>query len=129
MKQHFFLRGEWIGSREIPTWSTLDPQGGPRVNSSYVLFCPKCADIWGKMMHEAEGAYCQIVNSHCVEHAGFPSDATFSAPFAEPGQARNFAGMPEAVQRHDVAALCSFYSSNPTKFYYEPIELPETAGA
>lgn len=122
MKQHFFLNGAYLGSREIPTWTTLGGSEPPRVASSYLLICGKCGEIWGKMMHDHPEAFTQPVLSACREHALFPSDATFTVETDRYPNARHMGdceGFPPGVLEHDVASLCNFYLNNPAKFYHE----------
>lgn len=77
MKQSFFVRGHFLGSREIPTYyKSYD--GQLKITNSYVLFCPTCAEIWGRLMHEHWNAHCQILPRYCREHARFPDDGFFS---------------------------------------------------
>ena len=77
VKQHLFSHGAYLGSREIPTY-TKSSDGQLRINNSYVLFCPACGEVWGRLMHEHWGAFCQIIYRQCREHAKFPSDGFLS---------------------------------------------------
>ncbi len=108
MKQLFFLNGRYLGSREVPTYSQgLD--GGFRITSSYVLVCPKCGEIWGRLMHEHLQAYCQIIHTRCMEHAIFPSEGTLSSQCPYPGDLRGWApDWPKAATEHDIIALSTW---------------------
>lgn len=119
MKQHFFLRDKWLGSRDIPTHSECHDHR-MKVSDSYALFCPNCAEIWGKIMHDAAGAYCQVVTSRCPDHAAFPSDGTYSIPGDSryPDSRADLATMPKDVQVFDIASLSNFYLNHPEKWYW-----------
>lgn len=66
MKQHFFVEGRYLGSREIPNLvRSLD---GPQPHRSHVYFCPLCADIWGRLMTEPQLGWCQISTRKCRQH-------------------------------------------------------------
>lgn len=116
-EQHFFLGEEWLGSRQIPTFTDLGD--GAKVAPSYALFCPHCAKVWGKMMHDHKDAFCNPIVSSCLAHASFPSDATFTSYHGRYAQGlgpRDWNDdLPEAVMRHDIKAICSFYLAEPRR--------------
>ena len=119
--QHFFLGDQWLGSRKIPTF--VDLGMGMRPANSYALFCPHCAAIWGRIMHDHKDAYCQPVTSRCVVHMSFPSDGTFTSQygFNNPDDPRGWSEtLPEAVMLHDVLVVSSYYLTNPDKIFLIP---------
>ena len=117
MKQHIFLRDEYLGNRDIPTWTDIGDS--PKLANSYALFCPMCAEIWGKLMHDHPQAYCQVVTSCCVKHAEVPSDATFTVRSRWENDPRDSGGdeWPLSVRIHDTSALLNFYLNHPDKYY------------
>lgn len=119
--QHFFLGDAWLGKRKVPDYCDLGM--GARPTNSYALFCPHCAAIWGKIMHDHRQAYCQPVTSSCHLHATFPSDATFTSAYgmAQPDDPRGWTDdLPFAVAKHDVLALCQYYLAHPEKIHLIP---------
>lgn len=117
MKQHIFLRGEWIGARDIPTWDSLGPE--PSLAHSYALFCPKCAEIWGKLMHDHPEAYCQVETQYCRDHATQPSDGTFTrqSRWDDPRSWGYGGEWPREALLNDIIALTTFYLNHPEKWY------------
>lgn len=112
-KQHFFLKEEWIGARDIPT--TLDMKS---VQNSYALFCPTCTNIWARMMHEHPESYCQPLTRFCPDHARLASDGTFSSEMIIPGHALgDIQTMPKKAQVFDVASLSNFFLNHPERWY------------
>lgn len=117
--QHFFFGDKWLGSRVIPDFADLG--AGSRVANSYALFCPHCAVVWGRLMHDRQGAFCQPVISCCLKHATFPSDATFTSThgrYAAEGGPRDWSDdLPLPIMAHDIAALCNYYLAHPEKIF------------
>jgi hypothetical protein len=64
--QHFFVDGRHLGSRLIPT-NRLVPGLDVRPHHSYALFCMRCGEIWGRLMHEA-APLTQIICRPCLKH-------------------------------------------------------------
>lgn len=118
-EQHFFLGEAWIGSRQIPTYTDLGD--GQKVAPSYALFCPHCAKVWGRMMHDHKSAWCHPITSSCIDHATFPSDATFTSyhgRYAQGAGPRDWnEDLPPAVMRHDIQAMCNYFLSHPEKIF------------
>lgn len=102
--QHFFVKGKFLGSRTIPDYTMgLD---GMRINHSYVLVCPKCQEIWARLMHDHPMADTQIERVQCPEHAIWPSDGTLSAQSPYPGYLREWQpDWPKAASCHDIYVL------------------------
>ena len=106
-KQHFFSFGKYLGSRQIPDWTSIGPD--QKIASSYLLVCPECAEVWGKIMHEHPLAFTQVQVSRCANHAVFPSEGTLSIPDYLPGFPRTLdEDWPLAAIQHDVHALSHF---------------------
>lgn len=121
MARQVFLRYKYgfshsvenLGERHIPDyWQATE---GSKVSNSYVLFCPKCGEIWGRITHEHPSAYCQPVTSYCPDHMVFASDGTFSSNVKWAGDPRDSDGMPEAALKHDVISLCTYFINNPKR--------------
>jgi hypothetical protein len=64
--QHFFVNGHHLGTRQIPT-NRLVPGLEIRPHFSYALFCLRCGDIWGRLMHEPS-PLTQIICRPCLQH-------------------------------------------------------------
>jgi len=64
--QHFFVGQTYLGSRLIPDFRTI-PGIEVRRHHSYALFCPRCGDIWGRLIHDGAG-YTQLTHRSCVKH-------------------------------------------------------------
>lgn len=123
MKQHIFLRDRWIGSREIPTISAFLPGEEPKITDSYALFCPTCANIWARLMHDHPDTYCQCVLSFCDQHMQFSSDGTITAQCPPDGYPRGVFDAddwPREVLLHDIEAVCTFFLNHPEKCYLHP---------
>lgn len=65
--QHFFVLGKYLGSRQVPPF--MRASMGTRVTYSCCWYCPKCADIWARLI--VEGAdYAQCWTENCPKHGG-----------------------------------------------------------
>lgn len=49
--QHFFVGGAYLGSRIIPT-NRVIPGLEIREAHSLALFCMRCGDVWGRLIHD-----------------------------------------------------------------------------
>lgn len=120
MKQHIFLGDAYLGAREIQTWVSLG--GDSKVANSYALFCPNCAAIWARLMHEHKDAYCQAVTCRCAKHAIFPSDGTITTQSPYLGDPRRYTpdgGWPRAALLHDVESLSNYFLNHKDRYPYE----------
>jgi hypothetical protein len=72
--QHFFVQGRYLGSRQVPRFSTSSTFGA-RVTWTTCLFCPECADIWARLIVEDAG-YSQCWPERCPKHGGGELDRT-----------------------------------------------------
>jgi hypothetical protein len=72
--QHFFVDGIWLGSREIETMR-LVPGLEIRPHYSYVYFCMRCGEIWGRVLHD-RAKLTQAVSRACSSHG----DGRLSCP-------------------------------------------------
>lgn len=64
--QHFFVGSRHLGSRTIPDFRVV-PGLEVRRHYSYALFCMRCGEIWGRLLHEsAELTQCTI--RPCLRH-------------------------------------------------------------
>lgn len=68
-QQIFEADRQYLGQRLIPgfrrpedTWN-----GVARVTDSYAFFCPRCGEIWGRMVHEG-ATFTQCWSRNCAEH-------------------------------------------------------------
>lgn len=118
MKQHLFSGKTYLGSREIPTYhKSFD--GRLKITNSYVLFCPACGEIWGRLMHEHWGAHCQILYRQCREHAKFPDDGFLSLrgyedkPVCLPGMVLEGDWPVEAIRHEYESAISLFERTHP----------------
>lgn len=74
--QRFSVRGQDLGSREIPTYAkSID---GMRVTPSFVFFCSTCSEIWGRVIHEHYASYHNIWTRYCDKHARDGMDGSLS---------------------------------------------------
>ena len=78
--QHFFLGQRYLGSREIPSYRIV-PGLETRWHHSYAHFCPRCGDIWARIIHD-KATYTQITQRMCPKHAShfFSHDGRLSDP-------------------------------------------------
>lgn len=78
MKQHFFVGKDYLGARGIPHTSLILNER--HVTSSYAYFCSHCGEIWGRLLHEAEGARTQITTRPCLRHSHHGWGGYLSSP-------------------------------------------------
>jgi hypothetical protein len=72
--QHFFVQGRYLGKRLIPdNW--VVPGLEVRRHHSYCLYCLRCGEIWGRLIHD-KGIYHQIRCTPCEAHG----DGRLSCP-------------------------------------------------
>ncbi len=64
--QHFFLRGQYLGSRRIPDFRVI-PGMEVRPHFSYALFCMRCGDVWARFVHD-KAELTQVTCRPCREH-------------------------------------------------------------
>ena len=64
--QHFFANGLYLGSRHIPDYRVI-PGLEVRRHFSHVLFCPRCGEIWGRILHDG-ATYHQSTYRPCTKH-------------------------------------------------------------
>ena len=74
--QHFFLRGNYLGNREIPDLRVV-PGLEVRWQHSHVLYCGRCGEIWARFAHDG-AEYTQLEQRACAEHgdgrlSGYPT--------------------------------------------------------
>lgn len=65
-RQDFFVGTHYLGWREIPD-NRVVPGLEVRRHHSTVLFCPRCGEIWGRLLH-AGSRYHQLVHRLCLQH-------------------------------------------------------------
>jgi hypothetical protein len=66
MPAHYFLGGQLVGSGGISWWDALTP-----ASSSFVLVCPACGDVWGRVLDDrCPGDWLPLRRS-CPRHLGF----------------------------------------------------------
>lgn len=64
--QQFYVGGSYLGQRDIPR-VRLVPRLEQSVQRSIAYFCPKCGDVWGRIVHLASD-YTQCVQRACAKH-------------------------------------------------------------
>ena len=64
--QHFFVDGQYLGARKIPD-NRVVPGLEVRRHHSYALFCMRCGEIWGRILHE-DAPLTQITCRPCLKH-------------------------------------------------------------
>lgn len=121
MKQSFFLRDAFLGSRDIPPTFESNPNGhAPGVrfrHSNLALFCPACGEIWGRVLHDVALPEWKVETRHCASHPA-PVETlvgwtdwkrgSFIALFPEIPDSLTFApDWPPAVCLHEIRVLLS----------------------
>jgi hypothetical protein len=98
-RQDFFLGTRWLGSRPIPD-NRVIPGLEIRRHHSYNLYCLRCGEIWGRMIHEGAQLH-QIICRPCAKHG----DGRFSFTHHFEGEPYNMtADWPKAALTHEL--LC-----------------------
>ena len=64
--QHFFSEGRYLGSRTIQD-NRVVPGLDIRRHHSYVLFCPRCGEVWGRVLHVG-AEYTECNQRFCLKH-------------------------------------------------------------
>lgn len=83
-KVQFFYKGKYLGETDT------GPAGRSRDFFSYIFFCPKCGEIWGRSI--VENARFVAVPRPCAEHGG---NEVFFSPF-------HYTHYPTEVIAHDL---------------------------
>jgi hypothetical protein len=103
--QHFFLDEAYLGSRPIPDYAMISGEG-IRVNSSYILVCPVCAKVWGRLMHEHPSAYGQVRGIHCAQHGGGELSTKYANLYADYEPRELGLDWPAPALNYEIALLC-----------------------
>lgn len=100
-KQYFIVGKSVLGSRTIPD-NRIFPGMEVRRNYSFALFCGKCGEVWGRLLHDA-AVYTQVRVVPCLKHG----DGRFSLTFPWPEECFNFEDdwPPEAIKHEFFAEL------------------------
>lgn len=65
-QQHFFVGTAYLGSRTIET-NRVIPGLEVRPHYSYALFCMRCGEIWGRLLHD-KSRLTQVITRPCLAH-------------------------------------------------------------
>ena len=98
--QHFFVGGEYLGSRQIPD-NRVVPGLEVRRHHSHALFCMHCGEIWGRILHEG-APLTQITCRPCLAHG----DGMLGHWFYFSGDPHNYEDdWPKGAIRHEFQAI------------------------
>jgi hypothetical protein len=74
--QVFIVRGKVLGARPVQShYRTVE---GFSIRPSYAYFCPKCSEIWGKVIVDHFASYHNVVARRCPYHAESGTDGSLA---------------------------------------------------
>ena len=104
-EQQFYVEGHYLGSREIPL-NRVIPGLDIILHRSIAYFCPKCGEVWGRVLHVAAD-YTQCWQRPCSKHG---DGRLGSLPYNHLGEPNNVEeDWPEAALRWELTAELTYH--------------------
>ena len=106
--QHFFAQGRYLGCRTIPDYRVV-PGLEVRWYDSRVLYCMRCGEIWGRLLHD-QAPLAQLTIRPCAKHG----DGRLAChPTWHDDPTRFEDDWPEAAVRYEYQASLIAVGTNP----------------